>query len=107
MCVFSEEDSALLPYLGAEDVLDEVVTLLARLENDRIDILKALENEKQKVVRLNDKIDHLCLVRMRELPIAVQRGRLFFLVTKIFRFPRFFYLKSHQRQHCLSVQLLI
>ncbi|VDH89051.1 Hypothetical predicted protein [Mytilus galloprovincialis] len=68
-----EEDSALLPYLGAEDVLDEVVTLLARLENDRIDILKALENEKQKVVRLNDKIDHLCLVRMRELPIAVQR----------------------------------
>ncbi|XP_052059765.1 coiled-coil domain-containing protein 178-like isoform X2 [Mytilus californianus] len=68
-----EEDGALLPYLGAEDVLDEVVTLLARLENDRVEILKSLENEKEKVVRLNDKIDHLCLVRMRELPIAVQR----------------------------------
>lgn len=67
------EESGLLPYLGAEDVLDEVVTLLARLENDRIEILQSLVNEKQKVVKLNEKIDHLCLVRMRELPIAVQK----------------------------------
>ena len=71
--VIKEEEDALLPYLGAEDVLDEIVTLLARLENDRMEILKSLVHEKEKVVRLNDKIDHLCLVRMRELPIAVQK----------------------------------
>ena len=71
--VIKEEEDALLPYLGAEDVLDEIVTLLARLENDRMEILKSLVHEKEKVVRLNEKIDHLCLVRMRELPIAVQK----------------------------------
>lgn len=71
---FLEEESCLLPYLGAEDVLDEVVTLLARLENDRLETLQGLHNEKDRVVKLNEKIDHLCLVRMRELPIAVQKG---------------------------------
>ena len=80
---FSEEEDALLPYLGAEDVLDEIVTLLARLENDRMEILKSLVHEKEKVVRLNEKIDHLCLVRMRELPIAVQKGKIYLYIVCI------------------------
>lgn len=73
----------MLPYLGAEDVLDEIVTLLARLENDRMEILKSLVHEKEKVVRLNEKIDHLCLVRMRELPIAVQKGKIYLNIVCI------------------------
>lgn len=62
-----------IPYLGAEDVIEEVITLLARLENDRIDTEKSLKNEKDRVVRLNSKIDNLCLRRMTELPAIVQR----------------------------------
>lgn len=62
-----------IPYLGAEDVIEEVITLLARLENDRIETEKGLKNEKDRVVRLNNKIDNLCLRRMTELPAIVQR----------------------------------
>lgn len=64
-----------IPYLGAEDVIEEVITLLARLENDRIETEKGLKNEKDRVVRLNNKIDNLCLRRMTELPAIVQRGK--------------------------------
>lgn len=67
-----------IPYLGAEDVIEEVITLLARLENDRIETEKGLKNEKDRVVRLNNKIDNLCLRRMTELPAIVQRGKKMF-----------------------------
>lgn len=67
-----------ISYLGAEDVIEEVITLLARLENDRIETEKGLKNEKDRVVRLNNKIDNLCLRRMTELPAIVQRGKKMF-----------------------------
>lgn len=55
-------------------MIEEVITLLARLENDRAETEAALWNEKDKVVKLNNRIDALCLKRMNELPAAVQRG---------------------------------
>lgn len=61
------------PYLGAEDVIEEVLTLLARLENDRQETEKALEREKERVIRLVAKIDFHCKRRMKELPSVVQK----------------------------------
>lgn len=61
-----------VPYLGAEEVVDEVISLLARLENDRMEVINKLELENDKVVRLNRKIDRLCLKRMVEMPAVVQ-----------------------------------
>ena len=66
-----------MPYLGAEEAIDEVLTLLARLENDRQETELALQREKDKVVRLNNKIDAHCTRRMQELPAVVQKGRVF------------------------------
>ncbi|XP_052254970.1 coiled-coil domain-containing protein 178-like [Dreissena polymorpha] len=62
-----------MPYLGAEEVIDEVMTLLARLENDRLETEKALERERDRVVRLASKIDYLCQRRLKELPEVVQK----------------------------------
>ncbi|WAR24311.1 CC178-like protein [Mya arenaria] len=62
-----------MPYLGAEDAVDEVMTLLARLENDRQETENALEREKDRVIRLSNKIDHHRQRRMKELPEVVQR----------------------------------
>ena len=77
VCADSEQPTAGLdiPYLGAEDVIEEVITLLARLENDRLETQKNLTNEQDRVVRLNNKIDNLCWRRMTELPAIVQRGK--------------------------------
>ena len=79
MSIFTEEEREGLeiPFLGAEDVIEEVITLMARLENDRLETEGSLRREKERVVRLNDRIDNLCLKRMRELPSIVQRGKLF------------------------------
>ncbi|XP_046357907.2 coiled-coil domain-containing protein 178-like [Haliotis rufescens] len=62
-----------IPYLGAEDVIDEVITLLARLENDRHETEGKLGQERGKVSKLTTKIDDLCLRRLRDLPVLVQR----------------------------------
>ncbi|XP_060070324.1 coiled-coil domain-containing protein 178-like [Ylistrum balloti] len=62
-----------VPFLGAEEVVDEVITLLARLENDRQEVINRLEQEKEKVIRLNGKIDRLCLKRLVEMPAVVQK----------------------------------
>ncbi|PIK35947.1 putative coiled-coil domain-containing protein [Apostichopus japonicus] len=62
-----------LPKLGAEDVIDEVVTLLGRLESDRQDTESLLEKEKKRVVWLQGKIDTLAHKRLVELPKAVQK----------------------------------
>lgn len=48
-----------LPQLGAEEAIDEVVTLLGRLESDRQDTEDSLEKEKKRVVWLQGKIDRL------------------------------------------------
>lgn len=65
-----------LPQLGAEEVIDEVVTLLGRLESDRQDTEDSLEKEKKRVVWLQGKIDRLAQKRLVELPKAVQKGRI-------------------------------
>ncbi|XP_066272114.1 coiled-coil domain-containing protein 178-like [Branchiostoma lanceolatum] len=62
-----------LPYLGAEEVIDEVMALLGRLEADRLDTENKLVEEKQKGKRLQAKIDMLSHRRMVELPLSVQR----------------------------------
>ena len=69
-----EEGGLEIPYLGAEDVIDEVITLLARLESDRQDTQGRFKQEMETAVTLKKKIDDLCLRRLRELPILVQRG---------------------------------
>ncbi|XP_050402301.1 coiled-coil domain-containing protein 178 [Patella vulgata] len=67
------DDEAALPYLGAEDVVEEIITLLARLEKDRQETEAEWKREKGKVSLLTQKIDGLCLKRLRELPAIVQR----------------------------------
>ena len=64
-----------IPYLGAEDVIDEVITLLAKLENDRQDTKKNLQKEKERVDTLSSKIDNLSEQRLLTLPDAVQSGK--------------------------------
>ncbi|XP_005098448.1 coiled-coil domain-containing protein 178 [Aplysia californica] len=62
-----------IPYLGAQDVIDEVITLLARLESDRQDTQENYMKEIEKAEKLRQKIDEWQLKRMRELPSLVQR----------------------------------
>ncbi|XP_060608579.1 coiled-coil domain-containing protein 178-like [Ruditapes philippinarum] len=62
-----------VPYLGAEQAVEEVLTLLARLENDRQETENALTREKERVIRLGAKIDFHCQRRMKELPVVVQK----------------------------------
>ena len=64
-----------IPYLGAEDVIDEVITLLAKLETDRQDTKKNLQKEKERVNTLSSKIDNLSEQRLHTLPEAVQSGK--------------------------------
>ena len=64
-----------IPYLGAEDVIDEVITLLAKLENDRRETKRNLKQEKERVEMLSSRIDHLSEQRLQALPEAVQNGK--------------------------------
>lgn len=68
-----EEGGLEIPYLGAEDVMEEVITLLARLETDRQHTQNRFTQEMDTAVTLKKKIDDLCLRRLRELPQLVQR----------------------------------
>ena len=63
-----------LPYLGAQDVIDEVITLLARLENDRQITYDSYLQEIARANKLIEKIDELQLRKLREMPALVQRG---------------------------------
>ena len=40
-----------IPYLGAEDVIDEVITLLAKLENDRRDTKRTFKKKRKEWTR--------------------------------------------------------
>ena len=62
-------------------MVDEVMTLLARLENDRQETDAAHEREKERVMRLSNKINSLCQRRITELPTVVQKGM---AVSKLF-----------------------
>ena len=63
-----------IPYLGARDVLEEVVVLLAKLELDRQELISSLKEEKLKAKRLSDKIDELCLWKLRQIGYLSQKG---------------------------------
>ena len=63
-----------VPYLGAEEVLDEVITLLARLETERQETEEKIKEERRRVKVLAEKIDQLSQLALEELPMAVQRG---------------------------------
>ena len=64
-----------LPYLGAEEVIDEVITLIAKLEKDRRETKDLLKSEKDRVARLGNQIDKVAQQRMEELPQCVQKGK--------------------------------
>ncbi len=63
-----------VPYLGAEEVLDEVLVLLAKLEADRQETIEATKREKARVTMLQQQIDALNMQRLKDLPEFVQRG---------------------------------
>ncbi|XP_064605202.1 coiled-coil domain-containing protein 178-like [Liolophura sinensis] len=67
------EAEADVPYLGAEDVIEEVMTLLARLDNDRQLTEEKLKNEKSKVQNLEDRMEALGMKRLVDLPELVQQ----------------------------------
>lgn len=68
------EPEADVPYLGAEDVIEEVMTLLARLDNDRQLTQEKLKNERSKVQKLEDRMEALGMKRLVDLPQLVQQG---------------------------------
>ena len=63
-----------VPYLGAEEVLEEVITLLARMEAERQDTEMKIKEERHRVKILAEKIDQLSQLALEQLPMAVQRG---------------------------------
>ena len=63
-----------LPHLGAGDVIDEVVALLAKLECERFEVLEALQRERRRSQVLKLKINEFCKRRLVDLPKAVQAG---------------------------------
>ncbi|XP_074642061.1 coiled-coil domain-containing protein 178-like isoform X2 [Tubulanus polymorphus] len=62
-----------IPYLGADEVIEEAYTLLARLENDRQETEMVYKKERKIVEKLGSQIDALARMRMVDLPGAVQR----------------------------------
>ncbi|XP_064626138.1 coiled-coil domain-containing protein 178-like [Lineus longissimus] len=62
-----------IPYLGAEEVLDEVMTLLGKLETDRIESMTQYKQQIHLVRNLGARIDGIAEHRMNELPKAVQK----------------------------------
>lgn len=57
-----------------DEVLDEVLILLARLDRERLRLINLCENEQQIRDRLKENIDHWRLKRLHDLPLAVQKG---------------------------------
>ncbi|XP_071807760.1 coiled-coil domain-containing protein 178-like [Asterias amurensis] len=62
-----------IPHLGAEEIIDEVMILLGRLETDRYDAQSLYDKECKRVKWLQAKIDKLAARRMYELPREVQK----------------------------------
>ena len=57
------------------DVIEEVITLLGRMESDGLSTQDALVKERERVQSLRDDIDAQAYKRMYDLPLAVQRGK--------------------------------
>ena len=60
--------------MGADDVIEEVIVLLAKLETDRLESRTALQKERDRGKTLREKIDTLAEDRLFNLPKAVQKG---------------------------------
>ena len=67
-----------LPYLGADEVIEEVVVILAKLEKDRLETKAALQKERDRGRNLRTKIDTLAQYRLVNLPKAVQKGECYY-----------------------------
>lgn len=57
-----------------EEVLEEVLLLLARLDRERLRLINACEREREIREKLRDNIDQWRLKRLKDLPLAVQKG---------------------------------
>ena len=57
-----------------EEVLEEVLLLLARLDRERLRLINACEREQEIREKLRDNIDQWRLKRLKDLPLAVQKG---------------------------------
>ncbi|KAL9979922.1 hypothetical protein ACROYT_G008441 [Oculina patagonica] len=55
------------------DVIEDVITLLGRMESDRLSTQDALVKERERVQSLRDEIDTQAYKRMHDLPLAVQK----------------------------------
>ncbi|KAK2574373.1 Coiled-coil domain-containing protein 178 [Acropora cervicornis] len=55
------------------DVIEEVISLLGRMESDRVTTEETLAKEKERVQSLRDEIDSKAKKRLHDLPLAVQR----------------------------------
>ena len=56
------------------DVVEEVIRLLGRMEEDRLSTQEMLVTERQRVNHLRSQIDDLAFKRLLDLPAAVQKG---------------------------------
>ncbi len=55
-------------------MIEDVITLLGRMESDRLSTQDALVKERERVQSLRDEIDTQAYKRMHDLPLAVQKG---------------------------------
>ncbi|KAJ7387735.1 hypothetical protein OS493_001078 [Desmophyllum pertusum] len=55
------------------DIIEEVITLLGRMESDRLSTQDGLVNERERVQFLRNEIDDKAYKRMHDLPLAVQK----------------------------------
>ena len=69
----SEKANSAVSHLGY-DLVEEIVRLFGRMEDDRLVTQKMLSSERKKVERLRTKIDQLAFKRLVELPVAIQTG---------------------------------
>ncbi|XP_020616099.1 coiled-coil domain-containing protein 178-like [Orbicella faveolata] len=69
----SAPKSAEMPVPKEYDVIEEVISLLGRMESDRLSTQDALVKERERVQKLRDEIDTQAYKRMHDLPLAVQR----------------------------------
>ncbi|ROI16411.1 Coiled-coil domain-containing protein 178 [Anabarilius grahami] len=74
---FCVQESGVLTslWMEATDVLMEVMSLIERLELDRREAEKALQEEKEKAKKLLKRLESLCLWKQNEFPIAMQKER--------------------------------
>jgi len=57
-----------------DEILDEVLVLLARLDRERLRLINLCEREQRIRERLKENIDYWRIKRLHDLPLAVQKG---------------------------------